>query len=890
MSRRQGRGHDRGCSFSVGGRFTWLVWAFLLLSLPAWAQVQVNALDEEPQEQTPVVQAPIIEAPTESETPAPLPIEVPSESDSGIRQEIESLQGALNERRAALQQTRERQAFAQSLLTRLDDEFASLEQRLESAGLGLSENYANLLRRRLDRLGQQHLAKNLVPAIKEQLEAARVEQFQLEEFGAVLDPDEPVSDHLIDQRIQVLNRLRTLVNDHIEALTEYFHTITTLEQRLEAYQELVRRRLFWLPSMEPVGLDLFTGLFQAAKAIFEPAGLVELVKGVPQSVKARLPWFVLLALLLLGLAYTRRRVKKRLWEDSRLIGKVGQDRVGLTVSALLCSVTLALPGAILLLLAALAVAEGGQLGRGLANGLVDAAVLLFLLGVMSQIARPGGVAEQHFKWRPALLAAIRRGIPQLLVVLLPVSALLPISQGAAFAEYEDSFGRVAFTLASLALALFVHRLAAAHRTGTPARRDSKGLKFVHIIAVATPLLLALGSLAGYHYTALQLEGVLFISVCWLVFLTLLRYVGLRGLAVRERRLKLERLRAQRAKEQEKEALLEASGTSGEGRPISLDLPEMDLHDISAQSQALMAIVALAVAIGGLWILWAPIVPALHLFDEIALWSVSSGDTTMTVTLADLGLSALVAFITVYATRNLPGTLEVMVLSRMQLAPGTGYAITTVVTYLIVIVGVIASLNILGAEWSKLQWLVAALGVGLGFGLQEIVANFVSGIILLFERPIRVGDTVTIGGITGTVSRIRIRATTLVDWDRKEQIIPNKTFVTQDLTNWTLTDSITRVIVRVGVAYGSDVDQVRELLMGVATSNERVVAEPAPSVFCVGLGDSSINFEVRVFVHSMLDIMPLSHEIHATITRELAKAGIEIPFPQRDIHIRTDAGK
>jgi len=112
-------------------------------------------------------------------------------------------------------------------------------------------------------------------------------------------------------------------------------------------------------------------------------------------------------------------------------------------------------------------------------------------------------------------------------------------------------------------------------------------------------------------------------------------------------------------------------------------------------------------------------------------------------------------------------------------------------------------------------------------------------------------------------------------------------VTQDLTNWTLSDPITRVIVRVGVAYGSDVDKVQELLHQVAVENERVVEEPAPAVFCVELGDSQIDFEVRVFVRDLLDFMPLSHELHSAITRTLKEAGIEIPFPQRDIHIRTE---
>lgn len=113
-------------------------------------------------------------------------------------------------------------------------------------------------------------------------------------------------------------------------------------------------------------------------------------------------------------------------------------------------------------------------------------------------------------------------------------------------------------------------------------------------------------------------------------------------------------------------------------------------------------------------------------------------------------------------------------------------------------------------------------------------------------------------------------------------------MTQDLTNWTLSDSITRVILQVGVAYGSDMDQVQELLTEVARSNERVVDDPAPAAFCVGLGDSRIDFELRVFVKDPLEIMPLSHEIHAAVTHALRQAGIEIPFPQRDIHVRTVA--
>ena len=141
--------------------------------------------------------------------------------------------------------------------------------------------------------------------------------------------------------------------------------------------------------------------------------------------------------------------------------------------------------------------------------------------------------------------------------------------------------------------------------------------------------------------------------------------------------------------------------------------------------------------------------------------------------------------------------------------GASYAITTILNYAIIVIGAMTVFGSLGVSWDKLQWLAAALSVGLGFGLQEIFGNFVSGLIILFERPVRIGDTVTIGTFSGTVSKIRIRATTITDFDRKEVIIPNKAFVTERLINWSLSDTVTRVVIRLGVAYGSDLDKVKE---------------------------------------------------------------------------------
>jgi potassium efflux system protein len=215
--------------------------------------------------------------------------------------------------------------------------------------------------------------------------------------------------------------------------------------------------------------------------------------------------------------------------------------------------------------------------------------------------------------------------------------------------------------------------------------------------------------------------------------------------------------------------------------------------------------------------------------------------------------------------------------------------TTVCQYVIVGLGIVLAFNAIGIGWSKVQWLIAAMSLGLGFGLQEIFANFVSGLIILFERPIRVGDIITIGDVSGVVTRIRIRATTVRDWDRKELVVPNKEFITGRLLNWTLTDAINRIVINVGVAYGSDTERARELLLEVARSHPATLDDPAPFATFEGFGDSALTLVMRCFLPNLQNRLEVIHELHTDVDRAFKEAGIEIAFPQRDLHLRTVPG-
>ena len=286
-------------------------------------------------------------------------------------------------------------------------------------------------------------------------------------------------------------------------------------------------------------------------------------------------------------------------------------------------------------------------------------------------------------------------------------------------------------------------------------------------------------------------------------------------------------------------------------------------------------------------------PVLSVIGDYSLWSysdiVDGKPVAHPLTVGHLLLAIVAGAVTAVLVRNVGALLDIVLLQRFEMQSDATYAIKVIARYAVSIVGVLIACNIRGIRWGDVQWLIAALGVGLGFGLQEIVANFVSGLIVLAERPIRIGDVVTVGGVSGTVARIHARATVVVDFDNKEVIIPNKAFITERVINWTLSDQTTRLLIKIGVAYGSDIALVQRLILDVVRGNRDVLQDPSPSVYLVAFGDSTLDFEIRAFVDSLDKRLRVQHEINIEVGRLLRENDIEIPFPQRDLHIRSAPG-
>jgi len=277
---------------------------------------------------------------------------------------------------------------------------------------------------------------------------------------------------------------------------------------------------------------------------------------------------------------------------------------------------------------------------------------------------------------------------------------------------------------------------------------------------------------------------------------------------------------------------------------------------------------------------------LHTADQwlhYPLFQIGKGE----VTLFGIAGTILLLMFVVLGERIFRRTIVKRMLARSQLDEALRYGIERILGYLFLVLGFYIALQTVGLDLSSLAVLAGAIGVGLGFGLQNIFSNFMSGIIILAERPIAIGDRVEVGGIAGQVSKISLRSTTVVTNDNISIIVPNSQFISETVINWSHGDPKVQFRLPIGVAYGSDTAKVKEVLLAVAANNSMVLPDPPPSVYFESFGDSSLNFELGVWTRDMVrSPRRFRSELNFAIDHGLAAAGIVIPFPQRDLHVKS----
>ncbi|MBK7951943.1 MAG: mechanosensitive ion channel [Deltaproteobacteria bacterium] len=757
---------------------------------------------------------------------------------------------------------------------------ARVRRRLEDIQGELAELR---LRRVVQSEDQRRLADipDAARALRESSEVQAADEGRLATGGDALEP-------LLRRRVELFALYEPILQRRIETLEEIELAVQEQLDLTQTLRQLLDRHLLWIPSHPPMDSSWLGRAPEGLSDLLKTSRWITTAGLVRDEIVAHPVVTVAGVLLLLLLLELRRRAPERILAQAAITRQIGEDHIGVTLTAFAWTLLAALPGPAVLTAVGELLQRAGTPGRYSDSlGRACAALVLPLLSVqlLGWTAIENGLGHAHFRWMRARREAIRHVLPRAAAIVLPLFFVTALAFIRNLDLPNDVQARLAVVLSCVVLAWAFWRLLDVGQIWVQRGVETEPSMIRRLLRVALPFgaaVVAVLAVAGYVYSADVLFHATLASIGVLIAVSLAVGVLGRWFLLGERRLAL-----RQAEERRSLAGQNASAEGGAPREIA---PEITLEQVSAQTRSLLRALRIGLLVVGLVWVWATVLPAITRLDEVTLWSFGEMgpdgvpiDRPVSLMAVLFGLTTLA--LTVIGSRNLPGLIELGLLSQTRIDAASRYAISSLLRYAIAITGTVVGVQLLGMRWSQVQWMAAALTVGLGFGLQEIFANFVSGLILLIERPFRVGDVISVGDLSGRVTRIRTRATTILDFDAKEIVVPNKNFITGLLLNWTLSDTTTRIVAKVGVAYGTDPDRVHALLLEVASANPRILREPVPQSQFVAFGASALEFELRVFVGTLPDRQLAQNELHRDIARVFAENQIEIAFPQLDVHVR-----
>lgn len=813
------------------------------------------------------------------------------------------LSASLGARNAAIERVRAEEQVATTQAEQFERELRLIERKLEI--LGMTKTVGEILREQVVRLPTIKSTNKRLTAIAELTGNSSLRQMELRDTRRQLADiqtyvDHIVVDHNAARNTQLKEDLTNLalsqsdlVSGAIDTESTYARTLADLNisvhrlaDAVEHYRGFISERLLWVQSRDSISWSLFTELPRQLAETFSPQRWYTLLKWYLKTVLDSPS--ILLQFLIIGmLAFFTPALKTKLTATGHSVGIVRTDSFLATVRSLLYTLVLMLRWPLLLLIIALPMNNyepHTPLPAGLFHALVRTSIYYLGMEFLRYLLFPRGLVEAHFRWPALRVSKLRKR-----VVRFEQSFLPAIFMGVLFLRlYPTDVGGSVATIAVITILfsmayffyrlprfvqgkmdhLFIDKEVRLHRTwGATARTTLAWAPIAMIVAV----------IFGYTYTAVEFSVLLMQSVALFVVMLLLHELGTRWLRIIRRRLRLKmQQELAKANEGDEEAALED------------DTLEHDPELLGDEGTKFLNAMLLIGSVLGLAVIWSDVFPALGILDSIELWQssdvVNGQSLLVSITLGDVFSALVIGLFGWIVIRRLPGLLEILLRRNMDVGAASAYAFATVIKYFLTTIVAISVVSILGGSWSQIQWAVAALSLGIGFGLQEIVANFISGIIILFEQPIRVGDTVTVGDTSGVVTKIHMRATTIRDWDRRELLVPNKEFVTGRLLNWSLTDPVTRLHIELGVAYGTDMDQAMAIVSNAATQHPVVLDDPAPLVTFEEFGDNSLNISLRCYLEELDKRLSTASAIRLEINRQLSAAGISVSFPQRDVHL------
>ena len=814
-----------------------------------------------------------------------------------------------------LQQTEKTNTLTQDEL-RMRNVLDNLTQTQRTIDEQISALQGTLVLSRIIQQQKQKLPTNLnIQGLSKQIADLRVQIFDItQRRNELYDLDSYISKveaeenqvFTAEEKTQLENLLlerRKMASDVIKSLNNQLNLAISLEltqQRITQISDQIQAQLdqqsFWVRSNNPINLDWLKALPTSLDIQF--SGMLKHL-GFPTNFD-NLPYLLsyVLILIIIGGAIFKFKptIKQRLALINSEINTLRSDSQWHTPIALVLTGLLNLSGTLWFL--AVCQMIGFFFFRDpqeFWDWSFRMAGYWWFFNVWYAIYRPNGIFVRHFGFAQNDAEKFRSVVKRIIVAVILLLNTSVFSNVMDNGLANDVLGELNTIVALIfCVVMIAPRFNSALRSfeKSQSKRNNVVVKTIQVLLQLIPVGLIVLVVLGYYYTALNLiQHMINSYIAWCVWF-ILRQTVYRGITVSSRRLAHRRLQEKRRQKAED---LNETPPSDDVVLVTAQEEGLALNEVRSQLLRFADLFIWTALFAIFYFVWSDLITVASYLRDITLWQQSSQvdgvSVTESITLFNLLVALVIIAITYVLVRNISGILEVLVFSRVKLSQGTPYTITTLLTYVIVAIGGAWAFATLGMSWSKLQWLFAALSVGLGFGMQEIFANFVSGIILLFERPIRVGDTVTINDVTGTVAKIRIRAITIIDPDRKEVIVPNKSFVTGQVTNWALSNTVTRLIVNIGVAYGSDLALVKRLLLQAANEQPGILKDPEPHALFLSFGASTLDHELRVYVGQVSERTNVTDALNRRINELFAENNIDIAFNQLDVFIKNnDSGE
>ena len=714
-----------------------------------------------------------------------------------------------------------------------------------------------------------------------------------------------------DERMMIQAELRVLLNNQQELLNKLANDYTTYLRTLgdfdfarqqmniqaNKFASYLDENLLWVKSSDPINKQFISQLIDSLKWLLSPTNWLNVFKDTSNLLLNNI-LFIFISLFGTPLLYLSKKWGKNKLHITLIHFKSTQvDSFINTLQSLGYLLVLTLPTPLFFYYVGWFLSRTVhviEFTKAMGIGLQSASVSLFIFQFFFYLFAENGIASRMFEWQKNNVRLLRKQIHWLQFIAIITSFLIASTTVSSLPNHSDSLGRLAFIINMFAVAVFWSNLLNPTKgiikeiiANNPIGWLNKSVYFWYPSIIIIPLVLIGFAVAGYYLSALQLQEQIISSIRLIFLMIIIHQLVICWLTTVNRQLAINNsIQGIKPIHSNENTFVGSSDPS-----LLTGIQLIDIPKINAQTIKLLNVFIGFTLVIGFFMIWKNLIPAFSFLERIVLWqhlvNIDNQENYQPITLMNLFVAGLYVFIATVSVRNFSGIMELLVFRRLSIEVGGRYAVNQLAKYILVSIGFICVANELGGSWSQVQWLVAALSVGLGFGLQEIFANMVSGIILLFERPIRIGDTVTIGSVTGKVSRIEIRATTLIDMDQKDLIVPNKTFITSQLVNWTLSDSVTRVVIPVNIAYGSDIELAHKVMIETIKSVPKILTEPEPSVLLIGFGENSLNFSIRIFVGELLHRMLVINELHIRLEKALREHNIELSLPPREIYLHSN---